>query len=81
MEGLREDQRGGAAQGGDVVGGAQDDADGAARVVEGLLPGRLLHGGPERLARPGRVTDPGQPAAGAGAGRLPASAPVPSTAW
>src|SRR6185312_11532653 len=55
VEGLRQDQRGGAAQGGDVVGGAEDDPDRAAGVVEGLVAGRLLHRRPEGLARARRI--------------------------
>jgi len=47
VEGLREDQCSSAAQGGNVVRGAEDDPNRAAWMVESLVSGRLLHGGPE----------------------------------
>jgi len=56
VEGLRKDQRCSATQSGDVVRGAEDDPDRTAGMVESLVPGRLLHAGPEGLARSCRIS-------------------------
>jgi hypothetical protein len=55
VEGLREDQCSGAAQGGNVVRGAEDDPNRAAWMVESLVSGHLL-AFLASLDLPGRVT-------------------------